>query len=121
MLQCVISCQEKNETKDLLIQLENNNKEKYPLCLQFQNNLISVCEEKENTIKFIYDLIENPAEFIFYQIHFQNKEYLIIAEVVFTIIINEFKQQIEKNFIIENTHIQIPIPNRLFKTRRIIE
>ena len=43
------------------------------------------------------DWINNSLEFKQYHIQYQEKEFFLIAEVMFALVINQFKQQIEKN------------------------
>ena len=79
--------------------------------ITFENNIIRICDENENALHFMKEWIEQPDNFKIYQIQFQNKEYCLLSEVLFAIIINEFKKLIEKQFIIDNTIIQIPVEN----------
>ena len=62
-------------------------------------------------------MFDNPQEFKFYNIVFQHIEYTVLAEVLFALIINEFKEQIEKDFIIEQTEIELPIINKILNSR----
>ena len=66
---------------------------------------------KPNSIDFMKHWIENPDDFKTYPIHYQNKQYELLPEVFFAIIINEFKNKVEKEYIITNTEIQIPSKN----------
>ena len=52
-----------------------------------------------------------------YKINFQGKDYEIIAEVLFALIINEFKQIVEKEFIITKTVIEMPVNNKTLNSR----
>ena len=70
------------------------------------------------SINFLDDLFTNPHDFKFYNIELYGKEYSVIAEVLFALIISEFKKQIEKEFIIENTIVQLP-SNNLHLSNRI--
>ena len=64
-----------------------------------------------NTIDFIKQWIEKPEEFKTYTVEYQNKSYELLPEVLFAIIIYDYKKKIEKEYIIENTEIQIPNNN----------
>ena len=88
---------------------ENNQTEEYIPCISFHNDRIMICQENEqNSINFIKEFIENPEQFKLYSFEFQGKEYKIIAEVLFALIINEFKQKIEREYIIDQTIVQFP-------------
>ena len=103
------------------IQLKENRKEEYPFLISFNDNQIQICNEEynQNTIEFIKDLLEEPTNYKLYKIHFQEKEYDVIAEVLFALIINEFKQQIEKYKIIIDTSIEIKPNHNQFALERI--
>ena len=88
---------------------ENNQTEEYIPCISFHNDRIMICQENEqNSINFLEEFIENPEQFELYSFEFQGKEYKIIAEVLFALIINEFKQKIEREYIIDQTIVQFP-------------
>ena len=82
----------KNE--ETIIKLHKEDNQLYSTTISFENYKISIGEEKENYIHFIEDLIKNPQEFKQYQFSFQEKEYSLIAEILFALLIKEFKQQI---------------------------
>ena len=94
--------------EEKLIQFDQNKQEEYPVTISFDNNKITVCEENENSIHFIEDLVQQPENYKMYDIEFQGKSYAVIAEVLFALIISEFKEQIEKEYIIEETIVQLP-------------
>ena len=75
--------------------------------------------DKKSSIEFTDDLFTNPQDFKLYNISLYGKEYSVIAEVLFALIINEFKEQIEKEFIIENTIVQLPVNNLKVNSRII--
>ena len=79
--------------------------------ISFDNNHISFQQENQNAIDFMTKWIENPEEYSCYTIHFHNKQFDLLPEVLFALIINEYKKKIEREFIIENTIIEIPINN----------
>ena len=66
-----------------------------------------ICQYRERGIYPIKYIIENPTEFKEYKIEYKNKEYSLIFEVVFGLLIDEFKKNIEKDFIIKETYIEI--------------
>ena len=92
-----------SQKKETVIYLQNQHQKYIPLTLSFCDNKIIIGEQHENGIEFMQDLLTNPQEFKTYQFTYQNKEYNVIAEVLFALIVNEFKHQIEKEFIIEET------------------
>ena len=96
-----------DKEQEIFITLKNKQEEYIP-CITFNNNTISLCQEEENRIEFMQQWIKNPEEFITYPVHFQNKDYSLLSEVLFSIIITEFKQIIERNYIINETVVQIP-------------
>ena len=51
---------------------------------------------------------EQPSQVILYSVEFQGKKYEIQEEVMFALIMNEFKKRIEKENIIEQTNVEIP-------------
>ena len=79
--------------------------------ITFNRNSIDICEEKENTLHFFKNWLQQPDDYSTYLIEFQNKTYNLLPEVFFSLIINEFRKKVEKEFIIENTEIQIEIGN----------
>ena len=79
--------------------------------ITFNRNSIDICEEKENTLYFFKKWLQHPDDYSTYLIEFQNKTYNLLPEVFFSLIINEFRKKVEKEFIIENTEIQIEIGN----------
>ena len=98
--------------------MNNNQDQEYNPCISFHNNVISICKEnEEQTIHFIKEFIQNPDEYKYYSITFQNKDYKLLSEVLFAIIIDEFKQIIEKQFIIHETVVEIPSRDSLLSDR----
>ena len=69
-------------------------------------------ENKENKeikqINIIKDLINQPNTYKLYQIKYQQKQYEITFEVLFALIIDQFKQNIEKKYIIDETIVIAP-------------
>ena len=108
-----------SEKKETTININNKETEYYPINISFINNKIVICQENtnENTVLFFEEWINQPHEFKEYKIHYQNKEYILIAEVLFALILKEFTSQIEKEYIIEKTEIQLPKENKEFNFR----
>ena len=80
-------------------------------CIRFNTHTIDICEEGEGAISFMKNWIENPEEYSTYSIQYQNKQFNLLPEVLFAIIINEFKKKVERKIIIKATEIQIPADN----------
>ena len=98
--------------KEIPIKLNEEDQEEYPCSISFENDKILICQENDlNSIKFINDIINNPEKFKEYSIQYQQQEYIVIAEVLLALIVNEFKKKIEKEYIIEETQIMIPTDN----------
>ena len=122
----IIEINDKNEIKCIIeddngkqnnIKLSNQRNNYLPITISFTMNQIIIGEENENTIYFMNDLLDHQEEFIYYTIEYQEKEYSLIGEVLFSIIINEFKKIIEKKYIISKTEIIVPSMNNLFINR----
>ena len=65
--------------------------------ITFNTNTIEVCKDteiNEKTIHFMKNWIDNPDDYSTYTVHFQKKEYQLLPEVMFSIIVNEFKKRI---------------------------
>ena len=104
--------------KEKLIQLSPKEyKEEYIPCITFNQYFIEVCKESENAIHFIKEWIEQEDKYETKEIQFQNKYYQLLPEVFFSIIINEFKNIVEKEYIIENTIVDLPSKNLQFYER----
>ena len=102
-----------NQTNETIIYLSDTNQEEYNTpSITFDGNFIKVCENTNNQIHFLQKWIENPDDYTEYIIQFQNKQFSLLPEVLFTIIVNEFKKKIEKEFIIENTIVEVPSSNQ---------
>ena len=97
--------------EEKLIQFDHNKQEEYPVTISFDNNKITVCEENENSIHFIDDLMQQPENYKMYDIEFQGKSYSVIAEVLFALIINSFAEEVEKEYDIEDVKLNIPSKN----------
>ena len=106
-----------SENKETLIHLPHNKQEEYIPNITFSHDMYSVCKENENAINFLQSVFENPKKFHKYKIHVYGKEYHVIAEILLSLIIYEFKQRIEKEFIIEKTLYEMPSKNANLRTR----
>ena len=108
-LQC---CFVEKDSKETVIHLHNKTQEEYLLS--------SSLRDKNSSIEFAEDLFTKPQDFKLYEIELYGTKYTVIAEVLFSLIINEFKEQIEKEYIIENTIVQLPFNNLKVNSRIII-
>ena len=113
-IQCIIT--DEND-KDHIIKLNNQNDDYLPLTIAFDMNEIIIGKETIKSIDFMKEWIENPEIFKEYQIYYQNKEYNVISELLFALIINEFKKKIEKEFIIDETLVYVPSHDNRFTNR----
>ena len=109
LLQCSIIDEQNKET---IVNLPNNQQDEYIPSITFNTNTITICKQENNTIQFIKQWLNHPEEYKIYEIFFQGKRYEIVAEVLFAIIISEFKRVIERDCIIEKTLIQLPTKNK---------
>ena len=81
-----------SENKEQQIKINENQQDEYsPICIAFDMNEIIVNEQRDDSIDFFNDWIEQPEEFKEYEIKYQNKQYSVISEVLFA-----------KNSIIDN-------------------
>ena len=103
-IKCVIIKEDKTEE---LITLETN-KEEYPIQISCTTNEIVVCQKQENTIDFMNDWIKESNLYKKYSFTFQGKQHEAIAEILFALVINEFKNKVTKKYIIDETLVEIP-------------
>ena len=96
-----------NERIERNVKMFKEQEEYLPMTITFEMNEIIIGEQRETTIDFVQDWFNNPEEFKEYQINYQNKEYKVIAEVLFSLLILQYKEKIEKLYIIDDTTIQI--------------
>ena len=102
-----------SKNNETFVYLPNNHQEvSYDPCILFNGNSISICQNNIQSIHFLQQWLDNPDEYTFYTVQFQNKEYKLLAEVLFALIISEFKQIIEKEYIIENTILELSTKNK---------
>ena len=93
--------------KEIKIDLFNDqSQDYYNPSISFENNIIKFFEETQQSICFLKEWIEHPEVYKEFEIIFQNKNYSLLPEVFFALTINNFKNNIEKQFIIENTLLQ---------------
>ena len=69
-------------TKDykLQIQIDSIYKEEIEPCISFNGNFILIGQEKENSIHFMKEWIENPEDYTMYPVKYQGKEYQVLPE-----------------------------------------
>ena len=84
---CSVIDSKNNET---FIKLQENDSEEYSLCFTLENNRID----------FIDDFIQNPREYKLYRIQYKQKQFKVIAEVLLTLILNDFVKKVKKEFIL---------------------
>ena len=106
-MKCTIASQKSKEV--ITLDDKDVNKENIPITIQFKMNEIIVCQKNSmnNSIEFMKDWIDNPNDYKYYQITYQNKSYSVIAEVLFGLIIYQYKSKIEKEYIIDNVTIKL--------------
>ena len=95
-----------NNNNEFTFNLQQNQDEYSQLSISFNMNEIIVDEGIKDSIEFINDLIEHPEEFKQYKITYQGQEYEVIAEVLLALIFYQYKNKIEKEFIIDETILQ---------------
>ena len=98
-LQCLLVDSKNHQN---IIQLKENQNEIIP-SLSFDDSRIIISGQQEQSIHFIKDLFDKPNEYKKYNFIYLGKEYSVIAEVLFGIIIDAVKRKIEKEWIIELT------------------
>ena len=113
-LQCIVV--DKN-THNHIIKLNNQNDDYIPIRIAFDMNEIIIGKETPNSIDFMKEWIDSPEIFKEYTIQYQNKEYNVIAELLFALFINEFKKKIEKDYIIDETIVYMPFHHNLLIQR----
>ena len=113
-IQCIVIDEKETEH---IIKLNNQNDDYLPITIAFDMNEIVIGKETTNSINFMKEWIDHPEIFKEYQIQYQNKEYTVISELLFALIINEFKKKIEKDFIIDETIVYVPSHDNRFTNR----
>ena len=106
-----------SEDKEIVIKLPENQQEYYSPSIEFNQNSIITCQNDEKSIHFMKEWIQNSKNSTKYTIQFQEREYKLLPEVLFAIIISEFKKNIEKHYIIEETIVEIPSENHCISER----
>ena len=114
-LQCLLI---DSENKEEIIQIKENQNEYIPSIL-FDKTSIQICPNNTN-LNIIKDLINEPDNYKYYSNEYQLNHYELIFEILFALIILEFKEIIQKNYIIENTIVQLPThDNRVIRRIQI--
>ena len=114
-LQCSVIESDGNEE---IIHLKPRQKEWLPIVISFDMNEMYVCEkEREDSISFMKEWIEFPQEYKKYEIQYQGREYSVIAEVLFALIIKQFKERVENEWIIDETIVEVPSYDYVFIQR----
>ena len=83
------------------------------IMIETNDNILNI----DNQQQIMKEWVENPNEYRLYQIVYQEKEYSLLPEVIFALIINECKEKIEKEYVIENTTIRVESTNNIIKER----
>ena len=87
----------------------------------YQLNLYQINQQEEQTpiefslnesIDFIMNWLEKPEDYSLLNYQFQNTNYQVLPEVIFALIVYDIKKSIERNYIIENTIIELPRENK---------
>ena len=77
-----------SENKETIVKLSEEYPEDfYTPSIFFNGNFITVCQDNDLAIHFMQDWMTKPEEFTLYPVKFQGKEYKLLAEVLFAIII----------------------------------
>ena len=82
--------------------------EQYIPCITFQNDIILFCKNHPNAIHFLKEWFQNPNEFRMYNFTYQGEEFSVIAEVLFALLVEEFKGKIQNNCFIYSTIVDVP-------------
>ena len=94
---CIFQIQINKENKIKCSILKEENKEQIiqdfvDINISFDMNEIIIGNKTENSINFFNDLIEQPNTFKQYKITYQNKEYSVIADVLFALYLSQIKK-----------------------------
>ena len=100
------------EGLEIIIKLKSDYPDEIDPCVLFEQNTIKITQKEEKSISFVKEWIENPKDFKTQLIYFNNKNYELLPEVLFALVILEYIRQIEREFIIENTIIEIPTTDK---------
>ena len=117
-LQCFVITPENEQIQIKLNREDEENNDFQPITIRFDMNEIIIGEDNYEPIEFMRNWIERSEDYDEYEIQFRNKEYHLIPEVLFALIINEYKKVVEKDFIIDQTVFDIQIlTNEMFINR----
>ena len=79
-----------SDETETIIKLSQNDPDFYVPCIEFNKNFVSVCTDNNKAIHFIKNFINNPDDFTPIEINYQYKQYHILPEMLFVILINNF-------------------------------
>ena len=97
------------QNKETIVKLSQEHQfDYYTPSISFDKNFIRICAQNESAIHFMKKWMEQPEDYSTYQIEYQKREYKLLPEMLFTIIINEFMQPVSREYIIENIEYEIP-------------
>ena len=94
-----------------------NEENEYPPIITFYKNEIYSFQHHPNEIDFMKEWIEYPDDFKEYQITYQNKQFNVISEVLFALLIKEIKDILEVEFVIEKVLFELPTENKRARRR----
>ena len=98
------------EKKEEIVEIKQGIKN-YIVNIGFHKNEIQVCqpETTENTLTdFMQELFSRPDQFRKYSFKYQEKEYEVLAETLFTLIIYQFKKVADRRGIMNNFILDVP-------------
>ena len=109
---CYFEIQNKEQIKVIISNDKTDQDEiiqnQIPITIEFNNNEIIIGNNSENSIKNIFkEIIEKPKEIKKYEIEYQNKNYKLTSDILFSIILNKYKNIIEKKGIINECFLII--------------
>ena len=97
---------------EIPIELEESIQMYFPT-LQLEMNRMIIGKSNENhhgnSINYVEELINSPEEYKFYPISYQEREYQVILEVLLALIVDSFKEKVEKEYILRSTEVIFPI------------
>ena len=104
LLKCCIVDNQQNE---ILIQIIENENEYIP-SVSYTEDSIEYCKKSDKMITFMKEWIEHPEIYTKYPLHFEGKQHEVVAEVLFGLIISEFKQIVEYHWNISHVLVTVP-------------
>ena len=97
-----------NEYKLQCSIIDNSNNEETKIKIQDKEEHSLQFTLDGNNIDFMNDLINKPEEYKLYSIHYFKKEYQVVAEVLFALILDEIVQKVKKEYILDKTIVELP-------------